>query len=107
MEYTQLALIAICAAILQASCTDAKDFGNFCYHEGNFYEDGSDFPSADGCNECTCIQGTAACTDKECGCVRNGKHYTRGEAFMDGCYMCMCGLTGVECRINVCDNNKS
>ena len=40
--------------------------GESCSYEGNTYEDGDGFPSADGCNACTCESGTVSCTVKDC-----------------------------------------
>ncbi|MEM6731872.1 MAG: hypothetical protein AAF658_09960, partial [Myxococcota bacterium] len=45
-----------------ASCRD----GNPCDVAGGRFDDGSGFPSEDGCNQCFCIDGDVVCTDAAC-----------------------------------------
>lgn len=47
--------------------TDAPEEESFCYLNDNKYKVNETFPSADGCNTCTCnIDGTISCTEKDC-----------------------------------------
>jgi len=40
-----------------------------CQHAGKTYVAGDSFPSADGCNTCTCTeQGSVSCTERACAC---------------------------------------
>ena len=38
-----------------------------CEYNGEFYEYGEIFTSADRCTECTCKQGTVECFENPCG----------------------------------------
>ena len=37
-----------------------------CDYEGETYEAGESFDAADGCNTCTCDDGSASCTEMGC-----------------------------------------
>lgn len=37
-----------------------------CDYDGKTYPDGASFPSADGCNSCSCEAGSVACTTRAC-----------------------------------------
>lgn len=41
-------------------------FPKSCYHNGRIYKSGESFPAGDGCNSCTCENGTAPCTLMGC-----------------------------------------
>jgi hypothetical protein len=57
----------------QVCKTDASAPGGTCVracqHAGKAYAVGEGFPSADGCNTCSCMEdGSVACTKKACAC---------------------------------------
>jgi len=50
-----------------AEPTNPPETETFCYLNDNKYKLDETFPSADGCNTCTCsLDGTIACTEKAC-----------------------------------------
>ncbi len=40
-----------------------------CTYNGKEYQNGETFPEGDGCNECTCEEGTVVCSQRCCGVV--------------------------------------
>jgi hypothetical protein len=50
-----------------AEPTNTPESESFCYLNDNKYKLNESFPSADGCNTCTCgLDGTIVCTEKAC-----------------------------------------
>jgi hypothetical protein len=91
------------AALLGCLPTEING-GTTCSYEGEDYEAGDSFPSADGCNSCSCMEdGGIACTLMACGgegggsggvavCSYEGVVYHAGDSFpaADGCNSCGC-----------------
>lgn len=86
-----------------------------CEQDGKHFDAGESFPSADGCNTCSCTEnGQIFCTLRACvapdggvadGCDYNGDHYEVGDDFPsdDGCNTCFCGEGGsVGCTKRAC-----
>jgi hypothetical protein len=47
--------------------TSTPGVESFCYLNDNKYKLNESFPSADGCNTCSCgLDGTISCTEKAC-----------------------------------------
>jgi hypothetical protein len=102
MRYrTILCLLFLAACGRDASPAAAKT----CSYEGKQQVIGQSFLAADGCNQCTCLEGgTVSCTTMACGpapvaaptCVAAGKTYQVGEKFAapDGCNTCECQANG-------------
>lgn len=57
----RLALVIACTMLLGIDC-GARD----CEYDGKVHHNGDSFPSADGCNTCSCANGAIACTEKAC-----------------------------------------
>jgi hypothetical protein len=64
-------------SIFVASCGGAYDRagdstagrdgnGRACEYDGTFYGDGDSFPANDGCNDCSCDDGSVLCTQIAC-----------------------------------------
>lgn len=110
-----------------STCTDpngtlipcSNDGGTIaCMYLGMPYAVGATFPSADGCNSCTCeSSGMVACTTKACddggadaqmACSYGGKTYPIGSTFPagDGCNSCTCYSAGyAPCTMKACDTD--
>ena len=77
-----------------------------CLYDGAMYDPGESFPSDDGCNTCTCMDGGGvACTEMACGCMYEGDLYAVGASFpaADGCNTCACMSGGqVACTLMAC-----
>ena len=62
-------LLAVwCAAFAAVSCGGRHESSpsKSCQYGGVTHPDGANFPSTDGCNDCTCDAGTVACSSKDC-----------------------------------------
>jgi len=71
----------------------AGSSGGSCEYGGQIYEDGESFPAGDGCNNCFCDNGSAACTTIDCpeaGCLVGDTFHPVGAEWMDGCNTCSC-----------------
>lgn len=82
-----------------------------CTVGGTTYAHGQSFPSADGCNTCSCDNGAALCTERACAsdggagsCTYGGKTYADGATFpsTDGCNSCGCSAGQVACTARAC-----
>jgi hypothetical protein len=85
-----------------------------CDYLGKVVPVGTSFPSADGCNTCSCqTTGDVLCTLRACfdagvdaptTCDYAGVRYNAGATFpsTDGCNTCSCTATGVACSKSVC-----
>jgi hypothetical protein len=89
------------------------DAGVDCLYGNTFFPVGTSFPSADGCNTCSCTMNlTVACTAKACAdagaaCVYAGKPYSTGATFpsIDGCNVCTCTAGGmISCTEKGCSD---
>ena len=87
------------------------DAGVDCLYGNTFFPVGFSFPTADGCNICTCNTNlSVSCTAKACPdigatCVYANKAYLAGATFasIDGCNVCSCTAGGtVSCSEKVC-----
>jgi hypothetical protein len=59
----------VCAAALSLQACGSSDpiEENACFHQGQVYAVGAEFPAGDGCNTCTCEPGlVVACTELPC-----------------------------------------
>lgn len=56
-----------CDEVGQAICSDNGPCTT-CYYAGTLYTSGQTFPALDGCNDCTCDDGSIACTEIACAC---------------------------------------
>jgi hypothetical protein len=101
-------------------CSDqplgSADGGATCTYAGRVVAAGATFPSSDGCNTCSCLEGNVACTEKACApdaavdgsgagsCRDNGRVYADGESFPagDGCNSCSCVNGAVGCTTRGC-----
>lgn len=43
-----------------------REARDFCEYDGRSYDDGSSFDASDGCNQCSCEDGSVACTQIAC-----------------------------------------
>jgi hypothetical protein len=91
-----------------------------CDYNGNHYDVGDSFPSADLCNTCNCSSnGSVGCTKRAClGCFYDGARYNEGDRFpaTDGCNTCTCGANGAvgcteiacasDCRTDGCSSGR-
>ncbi len=89
----------VCDSLGNMNCT-STGCSVTCTYDGHTYSPGAEFPSSDGCNQCTCgVDGAVQCTDEACAtCSHGGKIYQPGQSFPagDGCNDCTCqddGLT--------------
>jgi hypothetical protein len=87
-----------------------------CTYAGRRHDQGDTFPSADGCNTCSCSSGgSIACTKRAClppdagtsdaatGCTFGDRTYAVGETFGAGCNSCTCTASGqVACTTIAC-----
>ena len=112
-------LVAVVAAAplltgAEGGCGDDVSLGGDegCEVDGVLREPGESFPSADGCNTCTCQEdGGIACTEMACdpgdGCIDEaGEMHAVGEGFPspDGCNSCYCEADGtIACTAMACD----
>ena len=84
--------------------------GEGCDYNGKSYQVGEGFPSADGCNSCSCTNdGQVACTLVACppvkSCTFKGTKFPVGATFPagDGCDFCSCTKDGqVVCTHSAC-----
>lgn len=53
----------LAASLLGAACSTP---GAPCSYGGKSYSSGQSFPSLDGCNSCSCLNGAVACTERAC-----------------------------------------
>ena len=105
-----LAVIALLAGCVPTEDAPVKDTvgGGGCTVDGTDYAAGESFPSADGCNTCSCgSDGQVACTLKACAttCEYAGKTYVAGDSFPsdDGCNTCSCSADGlIACTAKAC-----
>ncbi|CAH1787382.1 unnamed protein product [Owenia fusiformis] len=97
---------------LEGRCCPVCDKQGVCEYNNKYYADGATFPSTDGCNRCTCGDGSVSCTERACGCIwkGDGQFYAVGSTIDDGnpCSKCMCekqetGGFGITCAIMACD----
>jgi Pacifastin inhibitor (LCMII) len=123
-------LWAIMGALLLASSCDSHPLENSCLYNGSSHARGESFPSADGCNTCSCSGSGVACTLRAClpdagtsdapidaspvdtgpsdgpASCQVGEHiYAAGVFFPtdDGCNMCMCQPSiGAACTARAC-----
>lgn len=81
---------------------DAKS----CTYEGKTYADGEQFPAGDGCNTCSCDEGTIGCTLIGCNpnnaasCKVGGVVYPHGANNIQdpfSCNKCSCNAGGLAC----------
>ncbi len=79
-----------------------------CDYQDVHYDVDDSFPSADGCNTCTCVEdGFIACTEMACaGCYHDDEHFIVGDSYIqsDGCTECTCNEDGTfDCYDGLCD----
>lgn len=69
-----------------------------CSYDGKRYASGDSFPATDGCNNCSCDDGSVECTEIGCSsssCQYEGKTYAGGVTFNDADGdECICNLDG-------------
>ncbi len=78
--------------------------------DGLEYGDGDSYTTLDGCETCTCNNGSWDCTvDPSCtvpagGCTYDGSVYNNGDSFpaSDGCNTCTCNNGNVNCTLMLC-----
>lgn len=104
---TTLAALAAILPFAFAACGGTIVGGVACTSDGEGYAVGQSFPTADGCNTCTCLAtGDIACTQRDCaaGCTWNEQWYALGESFDagDGCNSCTCTEQGAACTLVEC-----
>jgi len=80
-----------------------------CDYNGHTHYHGESFPSDDGCNSCSCYNGTVACTLRFCvqTCEYGGQTYNEGDSFTatDGCNTCHCVSGQAACTKIACPPN--
>lgn len=85
-------------------------------YDGKTYKDGESYTTDDGCQTCTCKDGSFNCkTDSDClnrpaaGCTYNGTDYNSGETFSagDNCNTCTCQDGSVNCTSDPCETEES
>jgi len=78
---------------------------NVCPYNRQMYQSGATFPSADGCNQCSCRNGVIYCTRKSCNCVIQTVTHKNGEFWVaaDNCNTCLCNKGTVQCSGNQCE----
>lgn len=97
VSWVGLAIVASGAWAIVPGCSGGVfspgDDGS-CTVEGVVHEDGSTFPSSDGCNTCSCDNGQWGCTLIACvdDCFYQGQQFPPGATFPagDGCNTCLC-----------------
>jgi hypothetical protein len=52
--------------VVECESADADGGACVCEYNGKWYADGDSYPSADGCNQCSCNAGQSVCTLKAC-----------------------------------------
>ena len=51
----------------QVTCTQLDCTGS-CRYAGQWYRSGANFRATDGCNQCSCFDGTVSCGNSTCSC---------------------------------------
>lgn len=107
-------LFVASASLVVLACTSGSSTPAACTYDGKSYASGSHFPSSDGCNSCSCDNGSVMCTLLACfdggpdggiTCVYDGVIHHPGDTFpsTDGCNTCGCDATGtVGCTARAC-----
>ncbi|XP_046573602.1 kielin/chordin-like protein [Haliotis rubra] len=91
-----------------------------CVHPASsqLYQNGQTYPSADGCNTCTCTNGNIVCTHKTCTvqgiggtCVDpvTSQLYQNGQTYRssDACNTCTCTNGNIACTHTTCTGQGS
>ena len=117
MRYRQVdarRLWTILGALLLASSCNSLSLENRCVYNGSSHAQGESFPSADGCNTCSCSGSAVACTLRAClpdagpsdaptGCAVGDRFYAIGARFNSGCNDCVCAANDqVSCTTIAC-----
>ena len=69
-----------------------------CDYNDTRYAHGTSFEAIDGCNACTCEDGSVTCTTRDClSCSVDGVEYANGESFPDDCNSCTCVDGAISC----------
>lgn len=95
-------MVVLVGAGLAACDSDRSDAsgGQACTYEGRTYPNRVSWMAADGCNECSCLDGNVGCSGLVCdagmpgdySCLYEGQSYPPGVTFpaSDGCNICEC-----------------
>jgi hypothetical protein len=77
-----------------------------CEYNGQIFKTGDSFKSGDGCNTCSCNEGSIICTKMACLglCNYEGVIYYQDDKFpsSDGCNTCTCTSGHVACTERAC-----
>jgi hypothetical protein len=97
-------VLSLCLLSLASGCPLERS----CEVDGKKYRSGTSFPDSDGCNACSCNDGTVSCTAAYCGpapdCDVDGESVADGTQWPapDGCNVCSCALGEVACTEEAC-----